>query len=45
MLVLVCRYNDDTKEASFSVGLWGIKEEDVTLVRDIVRSTLETVVQ
>ena len=41
----ILRYSNDTKESSFSVGLWGIKEEDVNMVKQIVQNTFEAVVQ
>ena len=39
----ILRYDSSTREASFSVGLQGIREEDVPQVKEIVWSTLERV--
>ena len=38
-----CSVDSTTKEASFTIGLQGIKEEDVERVRNIVWNTLEKV--
>ena len=38
-----CRYDNSTYEASFSVGLQGVAENDVSKVKDIVRKTFEDV--
>ena len=39
----VLRYDSSTRESSFSVGLQGIREEDVPRVKEIIWSTLERV--
>ena len=39
----VLRYDTSTRESSFSVGLQGIREEDVPRVKEIIWSTLERV--
>ena len=39
----VVRYDTSTRESSFSVGLQGIREEDVPRVKEIIWSTLERV--
>ncbi|XP_041374420.1 presequence protease, mitochondrial-like isoform X2 [Gigantopelta aegis] len=41
----VLGYDGHTKEATFSVGLQGIKEEDVDKVRQIINETFNTVIQ
>ena len=39
------RFNGETKESSFSVGLQGIATEDVDKVTDIIWKTLEKVAE
>jgi len=39
----ILRYDSSTREASFSVGLQGIREEDVPQVKEIIWSALERV--
>ena len=39
------RFDGDTKEASFSVGLQGIKEEDEARVRQIISDTIDSVIE
>ena len=39
----VVRYDTSTRESSFSVGLQGIREEDIPRVKEIIWSTLERV--
>ncbi|KAI0212017.1 Presequence protease, mitochondrial [Lamellibrachia satsuma] len=41
----VLGYDGDTKEASFSVGLQGIKEEDEPRVRQIINDTIDSVIE
>lgn len=43
LLTHVVRYDTSTRESSFSVGLQGIREEDVPRVKEIIWSTLERV--
>lgn len=47
LLILIAlfgsRYDGSTREASFSVGLQGIKKEDVSKVTDIIWATLNKV--
>lgn len=43
--VLFYRYNGNTREAYFSVGLQGIAEKDVQTVRDLVDRTIDEVVE
>ena len=45
-LYMLCdffRYDNSTKEASFSVGLQGVRMGDVQKVKDMIWSTLENV--
>ena len=39
------RFNGETKESSFTVGLQGIAKEDVDKVTDIIWKTLEKVAE
>jgi Zn-dependent M16 (insulinase) family peptidase len=41
----VLGYDSNTKEASFSVGLQGIAEDDVQKVQDIIEQTIEQVIE
>ncbi|KAJ8049766.1 Presequence protease, mitochondrial [Holothuria leucospilota] len=41
----ICGYDGSTREASFSVGLQGISEEDEEKVKQIIHETLEKVVR
>ncbi|KAK2188953.1 hypothetical protein NP493_119g07062 [Ridgeia piscesae] len=41
----VLGYEGDTKEASFSVGLQGIREEDEARVRQIISDTIDSVIE
>ena len=43
LLTHVVRYDTSIRESSFSVGLQGIREEDVPRVKEIIWSTLERV--
>ena len=38
---LFTRYNDDTLESYFSIGLQGLKENDVLVVEDLISSTFK----
>ena len=41
----VCRYSTETKDSMFSVGLQGLKEDDVEKVKELIWSTLEKVAE
>ena len=43
--VCIHRYSSDTKDSTFSVGLQGLKEDDVDKVKDLIWSTLEKVAE
>lgn len=38
------RYNGYTREAYFSVGLQGIAEKDIQMVRDIIDRTIDDII-
>ena len=41
----VCRYSSETRDAVFSVGLQGIREEDVETVKELIWTTLNKVAE
>ena len=43
--VCVCRYSSETRDAMFSVGLQGIREEDVETVKELIWTTLNKVAE
>ena len=43
--VCVCRYSSETRDAVFSVGLQGIREEDVETVKELIWTTLNKVAE
>lgn len=44
-VLVLCRYSNNTRDASFSVGLQGIAEEDVEKVKRIIDDTVDKVVK
>ena len=45
LLWCVCRYSSETRDAVFSVGLQGIREEDVETVKELIWTTLNKVAE
>lgn len=41
----LCRYDGSTKEASFSVGLQGIAEEDTERVKRLIGRTIDDIIE
>lgn len=39
------RYDGSTKEASFSVGLQGIAEEDIERVKHLISQTIDDIIE
>ena len=45
LLWCMCRYSSETRDAVFSVGLQGIREEDVETVKELIWTTLNKVAE
>lgn len=43
--IVLCRYDGSTKEASFSIGLQGMAEEDTERVKQIISQTIEDIIK
>ena len=43
LLYVLCRYDNSTKEGSFSIGLQGVKADDVDAVKSLIWDTLHKV--
>lgn len=44
-VVLFCRYDGSNKEASFSIGLQGMAEEDTERVKQIISQTFDDIIE
>lgn len=43
--VASCRYDGSTKEASFSIGLQGVDEEDIERVKQTISQTIDKIIE